>query len=301
MRLEKHLLRMKAKNPKHSWFMKKVLLAILIVLLVLVAISSAIVALLDTAGGEKIALVYVKGPIFDVRDKVKEIKEYGQDDSIKAIVLRVESPGGAVAPSQELYNEVSRAGEIKSVVVSMGSVAASGGYYISAPAEIIIANPGTLTGSIGVIMEIPNVEGLMDKVGLRTEVIKSGKHKDMASSLRKMRPEDRKLLQGIIDDVYMQFVEDVAASRGMELERVIELADGRIYTGKQALDAGLVDELGGLEDAIRRTAEIAGIDGEPKVVTKKKKVSIWDSIESKVGGSISDIFPYIKLSYIINP
>jgi len=281
--------------------MKRILIALLIVLLVLVAFSAAIVALLDAEGGEKIALVYVKGPIFDVREKVKEIKEYGQDDSIKAIILRVDSPGGAVAPSQELYNEVSRVGEIKVVVVSMGTVAASGGYYISAPAEMIMANPGTLTGSIGVIMEIPNVEGLMEKVGLKTEVIKSGKHKDMASSLRKMRPEDRELLQGIIDDVYMQFVEDVAASRGMELDIVKELADGRVFTGKQALDAGLVDELGGLEDAIRRTAEMAGIEGEPKVVTKKEKLSIWDSIEGKIGGSMPDMFPYLKLSYIINP
>ena len=281
--------------------MNKILLALFIVLLVLVVISVSIVALLDAGGGEKIALVYVKGPIFDVRDKVKEVKEYGEDDSIKAIILRVESPGGAVAPSQELYNEVSRVSGIKSVVVSMGTVAASGGYYISAPAEMIMANPGTLTGSIGVIMEIPNVEGLMDKVGLKTEVIKSGKHKDMASSLRKMRPDDRKLLQEIIDDVYMQFVEDVAVSRGMDLEKVRKIADGRIYTGRQALEVGLVDELGGLEDAIRRTAEIVGIEGEPKVVTKKKKKSIWDSIEGRISGSMPDLFPYIRLSYILNP
>lgn len=281
--------------------MNRILLALLIVVLVLVVMSVAIVALFKSTGGEKIALVYVDGPIFDVRDKVKEIKEYGEDDSIKAIVLRVESPGGAVAPSQELYNEVSRVGGLKSIVVSMGTVAASGGYYISAPAEMIMANPGTLTGSIGVIMEIPNVEGLMDKVGLKTEVIKSGKHKDMASSLRKMRPEDRELLQVIINDVYTQFIEDVAVSRGMDLEKVRELADGRIYTGRQALEVGLVDELGGLEDAIRRTAEMAGIEGEPRVVTKKEKLSLWDSIEGRINGSIPDLFPYIRLSYILNP
>ena len=192
-------------------------------------------------------------------------------------------------------------GETKTVVVSMGAVAASGGYYISAPAELIIANPGTLTGSIGVIMEIPNVKGLMDKVGLRTEVIKSGRHKDMASTFRDMEPEDRALLQEIIDDVYSQFLEDVAASRGMDIEEVRELADGRVYTGKQALKAGLIDELGGLEDAIRRTAEIAGIEGEPKIVTKKKKQSIWDSLEGRIAGSLPDMFPHIRLSYIINP
>jgi protease-4 len=281
--------------------MSRILLSLLIVLLVLVAMSVAIVALMDAGGGGKVALVYVRGPIVDVRDKVKELKEYAEDDSIKAIVLRVESPGGAVAPSQELYSEVRRINEIKAVVASMGTVAASGGYYISAPAEMIMANPGTLTGSIGVIMEIPNVEGLMDKVGLKTEVIKSGKHKDMASSLRKMSQDDRKLLQEIIEDVYMQFVKDVAVSREMDLELVKELADGRIYTGNQAMGSGLVDEIGGLEDAIRRTAEIAGIEGEPRVVTKKEKMSIWDSIEGRISGSMRDVFPYIKLSYIINP
>jgi protease-4 len=280
--------------------MSRILLALFIVLLVLVAMSVVIVALLEVGGGEKIALVYVKGPIIDVREKVKEIKEYGEDDEIKAVVLRVDSPGGAVAPSQELYSEVRRVSEFKSIVVSMGTVAASGGYYISAPAEMIMANPGTLTGSIGVLMEIPNVEGLMDKVGLKTEVIKSGKHKDMASSLREMRPEDRKLLQGIIDDVYIQFLQDVALSRDMEIDEVRELADGRIFTGKQAFNAGLVDELGGLEDAIRRTAEIAGIEGEPKVVTKKEKSSIWDSIEGRISGSMPDVFPNIRLSYILN-
>lgn len=281
--------------------MNKTLLTVFIVLLVLVVMSVAIIAMMGVGGQDRIALVYVRGPIIDVRDKVKEIKEYGDDDSIKAIILRVDSPGGAVAPSQELFNEVRRVNGLKSVVVSMGAVAASGGYYISAPAEIIMANPGTLTGSIGVIMEIPNVEGLMDKVGLRTEVIKSGKFKDMGSTFRQMRPEDRKLLQDIIDDVYSQFLEDVAVSRKMDVNKVRKLADGRIYTGKQAHDAGLVDELGGLEDAIRRTAEIAGIEGEPNVVTKKEKKSIWDSIEGKIAGSMPGMSPYIRLNYIINP
>jgi len=281
--------------------MKKVLLSLLIVLFVLAMISLLIVAIQGVGERDRIALVYVRGPIIDVREKVKELKEYGEDDSIRAIILRVESPGGAVAPSQELYYEIKRINELKSVVVSMGTVAASGGYYISAPAELIMANPGTLTGSIGVIMEIPNVEGLMDKVGLKTEVIKSGRYKDMGSTLRQMRPEDRKLLQDIIDDVYSQFVNDVAVSRKMDINKVRGLADGRIYTGKQALDTGLIDELGGLEDAIRRTAEIAGIEGEPNVVTKKEKKSLWDSIEGKVAGSVSDIFPHLRLNYIIYP
>lgn len=284
-----------------SSHMKRMLLVFLAVLVVLVAVSALIALVMEDGKGGKIAIVYVKGPIMDSRDKVLEIKGYKDDESIKAIILRVESPGGAVAPSQELYNELRRARDKKTLVASMGTIAASGGYYISAPAELIFANPGTLTGSIGVIMEIPNVEGLMDKVGLKTEVIKSGRFKDMGSTFRMMKSEDRRLLQELIDDVYLQFVDDVATSRDMDLATVKSLADGRVYTGRQALDAGLIDELGGLEDAIRRTADLAGIEGEPRIVTKEKKRSLWDTIEGRVAGAVPDIFPHLKLSYIINP
>lgn len=281
--------------------MKKLLVVLLIVFLCFVALSAAIAMLWEFEAGEKVALVYVEGPIFSSRLKVQEIKEYGKDDSIKAIILRVDSPGGAVAPSQEIYNEVKRVGMIKPVIVSMGTVAASGGYYISAPAKRIIANPGTLTGSIGVIMEIPNVEGLMDKVGVKTEVIKSGKHKDMGSSMKKLDPKDRKILQDIINDVYGQFLSDVASSRKMDIEMLRKMADGRVYTGKQALELGLVDELGGLEDAIRITSELAGIDGEPRIVTRKEKTSILDTLQSSISGALPDSFSYIKLKYIISP
>lgn len=282
--------------------MKRTLLTLLLLLLCLIAISAVIASVAgEGSGSNKVAVVNVKGPIVDAADAVKELKKYGDDDSIKAIVLRVDSPGGAVAPSQEIFNEVKRVSEIKTLVVSMGTLGASGGYYIAAPARLIIANPGTLTGSIGVIMEIPNVEGLMDKVGLRTEVIKSGRHKDMASPLKKMDPADRRILQDVIDDVYAQFVEDVAASRDMDPEKVRKLADGRIYTGRQAKAVGLVDELGGLEYAVKRTAELAGIEGEPRVVTKKKDSSFWDSLENKVNGGIPDMFPYLRINYIMNP
>lgn len=283
--------------------MKK-LCIVLLGLFVLIVLVSALVALLGKEGislREKVAIVNIRGPIVDSRDAVDELKDYVDDSSIKAIVLRVDSPGGGVAASQEIYTEVKRAASVKKVVASMGSLAASGGYYVSAPATRIVANPGTITGSIGVIMEIPNIEGLMDKVGVRTEVIKSGKHKDMASAFRKMTEEDRRLLQGLITDVYEQFVEDVAASRDIPVEEVRKMADGRIYTGRQAVALGLVDELGGLERAVKLSAELAGIEGEPEVVTREKEFSLLDLLKGKFSARFPEIFPQISLKYILVP
>jgi protease-4 len=243
----------------------------------------------------------IEGPIIDARDTVDELRDYVKDPAIKAIVLRVDSPGGAVAPSQEIYNEVRKAVSNKKVVVSMGTVAASGGYYIASPADWILANPGTITGSIGVIMEIPNIEDLMGKVGIKTQVIKSGKHKDLASAFREMKEEDKLILQGVIDDVYRQFVEDVAEARNMDLEEVFRLADGRIFTGRQAVELGLVDDLGGLQDAITVSAEMAGIKGEPEVVTKEEELSVLGLLSSKLSGGIPEMFPHIKLKYMLSP
>lgn len=252
--------------------------------------------------GEKVAVVRIEGPIMDSKNSVDEIKGYIKDPSVKAIVLRVDSPGGAVAPSQEIYEEVKKATLKKKVIVSMGSVAASGGYYISAPASRIIANPGTLTGSIGVIMEIPNIEGLMDKIGVKTEVIKSGRHKDLASAFRKMGTEERVILQGVLDDVHEQFIKAVSEGRkNMSLDDIKELADGRIFTGRQALEIGLVDELGSLEDAINVAAKLAGIKGEPEVVSKKESFSIIDILRGKFPKELSDVLPAVKIKYMLAP
>ena len=252
--------------------------------------------------GEKVAVVRIEGAIMDSKNSVDEIKEYIKDPSVKAIVLRVDSPGGAVAPSQEIYEEVKKATLKKKVIVSMGSVAASGGYYISAPANWIIANPGTLTGSIGVIMEIPNIEGLMDKIGVKTEVIKSGRHKDLASAFRKMGKEERAILQGVLDDVHEQFIKAVSDGRkNMHLDDIKELADGRIFTGRQALEIGLVDELGSLEDAINVAAKRAGIKGEPEVVSKKESFSIIDILRGKFPKELSDVLPSVKIKYMLAP
>jgi protease-4 len=282
----------------------KKLVIFLAVLMVLLAVISLVFTLLQKGGvpmGDKVALVRIEGPIIDSKGAMDEIKDYVKDSSVKAIVLRVDSPGGAVAPSQEIYEEVKKATAKKKVVVSMGSLAASGGYYISSPASRIVANPGTLTGSIGVIMEIPNIEGLMNKVGVKTEVIKSGRHKDIASIFRGIGKEEREILQGVLDDVHAQFIESVAEGRKMPPEEVRRLADGRIFTGKQALDAGLVDELGNLEDAVKTAAKLSGIKGEPEVVTKKEKLSFIDILRGKFPKELSDIFPAVRIKYVFSP
>lgn len=216
--------------------------------------------------GDKVGYVTIAGAITSSEKIIDQIDNFKEDSSVKAIVLRVNSPGGGVSPSQEIHDEVKAAAAVKPVVVSMGSVAASGGYYIAAPAQRILANPGTITGSIGVIMQFTNVEELLGKVGLKSQVVKSGKHKDIGSPVRPMSSADRQILQSLIDDVYTQFIQAVAEARQMDIDKVRQLADGRIFTGRQAFEAGLVDELGGYRDAIRVAAELAGIKGKPKVV-----------------------------------
>lgn len=224
-----------------------------------------------SGSGARIAIIEAKGTIGDGQqgvdcDKiVKLMKKYEKDDDIKAVVLRVDSPGGAVAPSQEVYDQVVKLKKKKKVVVSMGNLAASGGYYISAAADKIFAEPGTLTGSIGVIFMHFNVKGLLELAHVEETTLKSGKYKDTLSPFRAVGDTDREEIQGISDDVYRQFVQAVADGRNMKFEEVAKIAEGRIYTGDQAKKLHLVDELGGLEDAIAAAWTLAGQTGEPKV------------------------------------
>lgn len=251
---------------------------------------------------ESVALVRVEGVLIDSKDIIEELRGYSEDASIKAIVLRIESPGGAVAPAQEIYEELVRIKEKKKVVASMGSTAASGGYYIASPADKIVANPGTLTGSIGVIMEIPNIKGLMDKIGVETQVIKSGRHKDIASIFKSMTEEERRILQEVLDDVHEQFIEAVTKGRGMDVNEVRRLADGRIFTGRMAKNLGLVDELGNLEDAIMLAGQLSGIKGRPHVVEKKKRFGLMEILKGDVKeGILNNIFYGIRLKYLLTP
>lgn len=282
--------------------MKKLCIFLVIVAAVLMFITGTVAFFKKGMPvGDRIGIVRIEGPIIDSKNAIEEIKEYSKDSSVKAIVLRVDSPGGAVAPSQEIYEEVKKAASNKKIVVSMGSIAASGGYYISSPATRIIANPGTLTGSIGVIMEIPNIEGLLSKVGVKAEVIKSGKHKDIASAFRGIGKEERQILQGVMDDVHDQFIKAVAEGRKMPPDEVKRLADGRVFTGRQAKDAGLVDELGNIEDAIKTAANLSGIKGEPDVVSKKERFSIIGMLTGSFPKELTDMLPSIKIKYMFAP
>lgn len=248
---------------------------------------------LDFSTEERIALIRVEGVILDAQQTISELKRYGENPLVKAIVVRIDSPGGGVVPSQEIHDAVKRIRDKqnKLVIASMGTVAASGGYYIAAATDRIVANPGTLTGSIGVIMELANVEGLMKKIGVESVVVKSGAHKDLGSPFRAMNLEDRTILQNVMDDVHSQFIEAVAAGRSLEIKDVRALADGRIFTGRQAKVARLVDELGDLNDAIKLAADMAGIEGEPRVVEPRKRFSVRDLIE----GHLGRILPTLQL------
>ena len=249
---------------------------------------------LDFSSQDRVALIRIEGVILDAQATISELKQYSENPLVKAIVLRIDSPGGGVVPSQEIHDAVKRVKNKsnKAVIASMGTVAASGGYYIAAATDRIIANPGTLTGSIGVIMEMANFEGLMKKVGVEGVVIKSGRFKDVGSPLRKMSDEERKLLQSVMDDVHHQFIQAVADGRSLEVSDVEPLADGRIYTGRQAKEARLVDELGDLDDAIHIAADIAGMEGEPKVVEPRRRFSFRDIVESRW----ASVFPKLELN-----
>jgi len=258
---------------------------------------------LDLSGEDRIALIRIEGVILDAQETLGELKKFGENPSVKAIVLRIDSPGGGVVPSQEIYDAVRRVRtkSNKAVIASMGSVAASGGYYIAAATDRIVANPGTLTGSIGVIMEMANVEGLLQKIGVEGVVVKSGKYKDVGSPLRKMSDEERGLLQTVMDDVHKQFIEAVAEGRSLEVPEVQTLADGRIFTGRQAKDAKLVDELGNLDDAIQLAADVAGIEGEPRVIESRRRFSIRELLESKLSAVLPklDFHSGVNLKYLM--
>jgi len=234
--------------------------------------------------GDRVAVVEVFGVIEDAEDVVSQLKKWGDADNVSAIVLHINSPGGAVAPSQEMYDEILRVREEegKIVIAAMSSVAASGGYYIACAADAIMANPGTITGSIGVIMQILTAENLLTKIGVSYEVVKSGELKDVGSMDRPMTENERKMLTAMVMDTYEQFVEAVANGRDMSKEDVYPLADGSVFSGRQALEVGLVDTLGGFEDAIRYAAELGGIEGDPRTVKvpepKKGLFELFSSI-----------------------
>jgi len=225
----------------------------------------------------KVGIVKVEGFIGDTRDIVEQLNQFGKDDAIKAVILRIDSPGGGVASSQEIYAAVTDLKKKKKVITSMGSLAASGGYMVACATDKIVANPGTITGSISAVMHFANAEELLKKLGLKASAVKSGKFKDIGSPVREMTAEERALLQELVDDIYDQFLDMVARDRNLQKENLRKIADGRIFTGRQALKLGLVDYLGDMGYAVTLAGEMSGIKGKPEVVYPKKKGSrFWD-------------------------
>jgi protease-4 len=241
------------------------------------------------AFGDKIAIVEVKGVITQSSGIIEELQQYLEDDGVKAIILRIDSPGGGVGPAQEIYREIIKIKSKKKVVTSMGSVAASGGYYIACASNLIVANPGTITGSIGVIMEFSNFEELLKKIGIKGVVLKSGEHKDIGSPFREMTPEEKRIMQEVLDNVHQQFIQAVADGRKLDRSKVVQIADGRIFTGEQAKNLGLVDQMGNLQDTIDITAKMVGIEGKPNVLYPKRRFSIWEILMRDMASAIVDV------------
>ena len=237
--------------------------------------------------GSRVAIVELEGMILDVEDLVRDLKGHRDNPGVKAVVLRINSPGGVVGPTQELHQALMRVREAgKPVVASLGSVAASGGYYAAVAADRIYANPGTLTGSIGVIMQMANVENLFKKVGVDYVVVKAGQYKDIGNFSRPMTLEERRVLQGLLDNVHGQFIDAVAEGRKLDRDTVVKFADGRVFSGVQARDLRMVDSLGSLEDAVNEAAKLAGLSVPPSVIRPSKRFSIFDLVRSQVGLSL---------------
>jgi len=241
--------------------------------------------------GAHVGLVRIEGVIADSRSVIDDLRYFDDIGGVDALVLRIDSPGGGVAATQEIVAEIDRIREDTGipVVASMGSVAASGGYYIACSSDSIFANPGTLTGSIGVIMSFTNLEELFGKLGMTFDVVKSGRYKDIGSWSREMTSEERALLQETVDDIHAQFVEAVSMGRGMTEAEVSDLADGRIFSGRQALAQGLVDGLGTLDEAVLAAGRMGGIEGRPRILepVKRERLTLFDVLT----GGIERLLP----------
>ncbi len=250
-----------------------------------------------------VGIIELKGLIVSSEQVLRHLTEFRNSPNVKSIILRIDSPGGAVGASQEIYQEVKRTNSVKPVVASMGSMGASGGFYAALGADTIMANPGTMTGSIGVIIKFPNLEGLFEKIGYRSEVIKSGPLKDVGASNRPMNEEERNLMQDLIDNVYNQFVRDIAAARSMPEETIYKLADGRVYTGEQALEVGLIDSLGNFTDAITLAADLGGLDSKdpqliyPKVDRKFSLLNLLTNAEQSLVENFVPLYPVLSFEW----
>ena len=239
--------------------------------------------------GKKVGIVHINGPIVNADGTVKQLEKFRARSDVSAIVVRINSPGGLVSPTQEIYEKIKSIKGEKPIVSSMGAVAASGGYYVALESDTIMANQGTILGSIGVVMNYPVMTELLDKVGIEFETVKSGDLKDAGSYSRAVTKADRAHLNDMVMDMYDQFVGAVSTGRSMSKEDVVSLADGRVYTGAQSKELGLIDAIGTFEDAIAMAGSMGQIKGKPKTVqVNKKRPSILDWFSGNLGQVIGN-------------
>jgi protease-4 len=282
-----------------------VIILLLPVIIGLVLLSGVPAKVIPSASFKRLGLVRIEGVIFNSESIVKQLNAFRTDKSIAGILVKINSPGGATAPSQEIYKEILRIKEEnKPLVVSMGDLAASGGYYIASPAKCIFADPGTLTGSIGVILTVPLYKDLANKIGIQMRILKAGKFKDIANNYRAMTDGEEQILQSLLDDTHNQFIDDVARARGINRDSIKNLADGRIFTGRQAQTLGLIDSLGGYLDALSYLRKITGSGPNARIIEKTEKLS---NIREWLLESMVRIFPQLysyfasyRASYLLN-
>ncbi len=270
-------------------------------ILLVILIVSFIGLLSGGRKGEKIGVVELDGVITDSRQVMKEIVRHKEDDAIRAVILRINSPGGSVAPTQEIYREIQKLKEKKKVFTSMGSVCASGGYYIASVTDKVYANPSTITGSIGVIMEQMVIEDLLKKIGIQSNTLKAGDLKDAGSVFRKMTDAERRYFNAFMKEIHDQFIADVAAGRNMPVDAVARLSDGRIYTGSHAKRVNLVDAIGNFYDAVDDLGKTAGIKGKPTLVYSEKPFSISKLFFSSLSKEVSDRSFSEPFKYLFKP
>lgn len=271
--------------------MRKVFVVILSVILIVFVIS-VIRAFLGKPYGERIGVVEIEGVISDSRQTMEDIIRFKEDPAIKGVIIRINSPGGSVGPTQEIYREVVKLKEKKKVFVSMGSLCASGGYYVAAGGEKVFANPSSITGSIGVIMQSVILEDLMKKIGVKSNTIKAGDLKDAGSPFKEMTPEERAYLNEVVKNIHEQFIKDIADGRKMDLEKTRKLADGRVYTGLQAMELGLVDSIGNFYDTVDDLKIALKIKGRPELIYTEKPFSLSKWLFSSISKeSFESFFP----------
>lgn len=290
-----------------------ILFSFLVLFVILVFLFGVVIFVVSVSSGNtasflsggSVAVVKIEGPIMDSTNIMEDLVDLKKNDAVKAVVVRIDSPGGGVGASQEIYQELLKLKEKKKVVVSMGAVAASGGYYIASAADKIIALPGTVTGSIGVIMESFGLQDLLKFAKVENRVLKTGEFKDAGNPFREMTDKEKAYLQNLIDDMYMQFKGAISLGRNITLAEVEDLAQGKVYTGEQALKVKLVDQLGTLYDAIDEAKKMANLPEDARVQWPREDRFPWNKIDSMVqsldlNGSLVQRFKIPSWMYVLN-